>query len=99
MPTITLDITPETERELLRLAKSENAAPETLQNAAMTALLAGLRNRRIPQTLEELAPAVPLPPGETLKDLMEAFWRDFPDENTDEEVERILAENKKEKAD
>ena len=95
MPTLTLDITPEMERDLVPDAK--NSTPETRRAAAQAALLAGLHDRKVPQRLNDLKPALPLPPGKTLKDLFEEFWRDFPDENTDEEIAQYLAERKKEK--
>lgn len=84
---MTIPITPEMERELEQEAARQNTTPEQL---AITALIAGLKNRRVPQTLDELAPRTPLPPGKTLKDVLREFAQEHPSNESDEEVARTL---------
>ena len=53
----------------------------------MEAMIAGLRNRRIPQSLDELKPRDPLPPGMTLKDIRDALPDvEWSAEETDEKL-------------
>ena len=79
---MTITLPPEAEQALQEEADRQNKTPEQL---AMEALLAGLRNRRIPQSLDELKPRNPLPPGKTLKDMREELGP-WPGDETDEEL-------------
>jgi hypothetical protein len=83
---LTITLTPEMERALADEAARQNKTPEQL---AMEALLAGLRDRRVPQSLDELEPRKPLPPGKTLKDIIETLPK--PDWSDDETDEKLLA--------
>lgn len=84
---MTITLTPEMEQALQDEAAKQGKTPEQL---AMEAMLAGLRDRRIPQSLDELAPRKPLPPGKTLKDVLADFSTEYPSDETDEEVQRAL---------
>jgi hypothetical protein len=79
---MTITLPPEAEQALREEADRQNKTPEQL---AMEALLAGLRNRRIPQSLDELKPRNPLPPGKTLKDVRDELGP-WPGDETDEEL-------------
>jgi hypothetical protein len=79
---MTITLTPEQEKTLQREAEREG---KTVEQLAMEAMIAGLRNRRIPQSLDELAPRKPLPPGKTLKDIREELGP-WPGDETDEEL-------------
>jgi hypothetical protein len=57
----------------------------TLEQMEMQTMIAGLHNRRIPQSLDELVPRKPLPPGKTLKDIREELGP-WPGDETDEEL-------------
>lgn len=83
---MTITLTPEMEQTLREEASQQNKTPEQV---AMEALIAGLRNRRIPQSLDELKPRKPLPPGKTLKDIIESLPR--PDWSKEETDEALLA--------
>ena len=50
--------------------------------------LAALKTRRIPQSLDELTPRVPTPPGMTAIGMMQGQW---PGEETEEELLALLA--------
>jgi hypothetical protein len=66
------------------------STPEQME---MQAIIAGLRNRRIPQSLAELAPRKPLPPGKTIKDMIESLPRpEWTEEETDENLLAALKE-------
>lgn len=69
-----LGVTPE---ELFREAAAEK----------MTALIAGLKDRRIPQTLDELRPRRLPPPGKTAMQMIVGQW---PGDETDEELQAAL---------
>lgn len=71
-----LGVTPE---ELFRQAAGEK----------MQALLAGLKDRRIPQSLDELRPRRLPPPGKTAMQMIVGQW---PGDETDEEILQALAE-------
>lgn len=85
---MTITITPEMEQALEEEAARQNKTPEQI---AMEALIAGLRNRRVPQSLGELSPRKPLPPGKTLKDVLDELGP-WPGEETDAEILRRLEE-------
>lgn len=99
MPTLILEITPEIQQALAAAAAGERAAqngtaafpkePATPEQIALTALLAGLRNRPAPQTLADLKPERVLPPGRTLKDVLDAL--PAPEWGKDETDEKLLA--------
>jgi len=69
-----LGVTPE---ELFREAAAEK----------MMALIAGLKDRRIPQTLDELRPRRLPPPGKTAMQMIVGQW---PGDETDEELQAAL---------
>lgn len=69
-----LGVTPE---ELFRQAAREK----------MQALLAGLKDRRIPQSLDELRPRRLPPPGKTAMQMIVGQW---PGDETDEELQAAL---------
>ncbi len=77
---ITLDVTPEMEQQLREQAAQTGKTPE---QAALDALIAGLRNRKIPQTLADLPQNRPLPSGRSMQELMQTPW---PGEETDAEL-------------
>ena len=63
---------------------------EMLQQAAaekMEALIAGLKDRRIPQSLDELKPRLLPPPGKTAMQMIVGKW---PGDETDEELQAAL---------
>ena len=85
---MTITLAPEQEKALQEEAEREGKTPEQL---AMEAMIAGLRNRRIPQSLDELAPRKPLPPGKTIKDMIESLPRpEWTEEETDEKLLEAL---------
>ena len=62
--------------------------PEELaKRAVMETLLAGLKGRRIPQSLDELKPRRLPPPGKTVWDMIVGQW---PGDETDEELQAAL---------
>ena len=71
-----LGLTPD---EMLRQAAAEK----------MDALIAGLKDRRIPQSLDELKPRRLPPPGKTA---MQMVYQQLPAEESDEEIRRVLEE-------
>ena len=65
---------------------------EMLRQAAvekMEALIAGLKNLRVPQSLDELKPRLLPPPGKTAMQMIVGQW---PGDETDEEILQALAE-------
>jgi len=54
----------------------------------LDAALAALRGRLVPQSLSEMAPRIPTPPGETAIGLMQERW---PGEESEEELLALLA--------
>ncbi len=77
---MTITLTPEAEQALQEEADRQGKTPEQL---AMEALLAGLRSRRIPQSLDELQPRKQPPPGKTAMDMVYGRW---PGDETEEEL-------------
>lgn len=77
---MTITLPPEAEQALQEEADRQNKTPEQL---AMEALLAGLRNRRIPQSLDELKPRKQPPPGKTAMEMVYGQW---PGDETEEEL-------------
>lgn len=79
---MTISITSDVEQALQEEAGRQNKTPEQI---ALEALIAGLRDRRVPQSLDELKPRKPLPPGKTIKDMIESLPRpEWSEEETDE---------------
>ena len=71
-----LGLTPD---EMLRQAAAEK----------MEALIASLKNRRIPQTLDDIKPKRVPPPGKTA---MQMVYQQLPADESDEEIRRVLEE-------
>lgn len=86
---MTVTLTPEVEEALCKEAARQNKPAEEVANEAIAQGL-GLRGWRAPQSLDEIKPRQPLPPGKTLKDVFDEFHRAHPNEETDEEVNRAL---------
>lgn len=85
---MTITLTPDVEQRLRDEAEKQNKTPEQV---AEETLRENLRAWKMPQSLEELrAQATPLPPGKTLLDLFQEFWKEFPPTETDEEVAAFL---------
>ena len=63
--------------------------PEELAQRAMETLIAGLKDRPVPQSLSELKPRRLPPPGKTA---MQMVYQQLPADETDEEVRRVLEE-------
>lgn len=82
--TITLDLKPEEEQELREEAGRQGATLDDFaQQALMEKLIAGLKNRRIPQSLDEIKPRRLPPPGKTAMEMIVGQW---PGDETDEEL-------------
>jgi hypothetical protein len=79
---MTISLPESTASALTREATEEGKLPEELAREVLSTYL---RQRRIPQTIEELTPRKPLPPGKTLKDVLEAM-PPWPGNETDEEL-------------
>lgn len=75
-------LSPEIEQKIREEAARQHKTPEQM---AQEALLEGLRNWRKPESLDELQPRQPLPPGKTLKDILDDLGP-WPGEETDEEL-------------
>ena len=87
---MTITLTHEAEQELEQEAAQRNLTPEQM---AAQAMLAGLRGQRTPQTLAELKPQRPIPPGRTFGELLaETPWPHDEPDLTDEEYNRLLEE-------
>ena len=88
--TVTLELTPELEAALKEEAARQGVTPDGLSDqAAMRALLAGLKGRRVPQSLDELQPRRLPPPGKTA---MQMVYRQLPADEPEEEVRNALEE-------
>ncbi len=88
--TMTLNLTPEMEREIQEAAARQGKTVETLTQEALTAaMIADLRNRPVPQSLDELKPRVSPPPGMTALQMVVGQW---PGDETDEEINKALEE-------
>ena len=86
--TVTLELTPEMEAALKEEAARQGVTPEELaKQAMMETLIAGLKDRRIPQSLDELKPRRLPPPGKTVWDMIVGQW---PGDETDEELQAAL---------
>ena len=88
--TITLDMVPETEREVREEATRRGETVEEMtQQALMKTLIAGLKNRPVPKSLDELRPRRQPPSGKTAMDMIIGQW---PGDETDEEINKALEE-------
>lgn len=79
---MTITLTPEQERAIQEEAIRQHKTPEQL---VMETMIAGLQYRAVPQSLDELKPREPLPPGKTLKDIREELGP-WPGDETDQEL-------------
>ncbi len=88
--TITLELTPGMEAALTEAVARQGVAPEGLtEQEKMEALIAGLKDRPVPQSLAEIKPRRLPPPGKTA---MQMVYQQLPAEETDEEVRQVLEE-------
>ena len=86
--TITIEL-PETEEAAWKEeAERLGLTPEGLiRQAVMEKLIAGLKNQRIPQSLDEIKPRRLPPPGKTAMQMVVGQW---PGDETDEELQAAL---------
>lgn len=88
--TVTLELTPELEAALIEEAARRGLPPEGLtEPEKMAALIAGLKNRPVPQSFAELRPRRLPPPGKTA---MQMVYRQLRAEEPDEEISKALEE-------
>lgn len=86
--TVTLDVDIATERELRETATRRGETLEQMtKRVLMQTLLEELRNRPVPQSLDELKPRRQPPPGKTVMDMLVGQW---PGDETDEELQAAL---------
>jgi hypothetical protein len=92
--TITLEVTDEMQKEIEEAAARQGQDAVTylqtiLQDRLMAQRIDALRDRQSPQSLEEIEPKSPLPPGSNGLDLIVGQW---PGDETDEEIRQALEE-------
>ena len=88
--TITLELKPEMEAALKEEAERRGVTPEGLtEQAVMDTLIAGLRNRPVPQSVAEIKPRRLPPPGKTA---MQMVYQQLPTDESDEEIRKALEE-------
>ena len=86
--TLTIELPKEDEAAWKEEAERRGLTLEGLtRQAIMENLIAGLKNRRIPQSLDEVQPRRLPPPGKTAIDMIIGQW---PGEETDEELQAAL---------
>ena len=86
--TVTLNLPREMEFELKEEATRQGLTLEGLtQQALIEKLIAGLKNRHIPQSLDEIKPRRLPPPGKTAMEMIVGQW---PGDETDEEIQKAL---------
>lgn len=86
--TLSFPLTPEAEQALRAHAlREDKTLEEVTQEALVQMLLADLQNRPVPQSLDALAPRLPLPPGQTALGLLVGTW---PGDETDRELQAAL---------
>ena len=86
--TLTIELEPGMEREINKEAARLGVTPEELaKRAMMQTLLAGLKGRRVPQSLDEIKPRRLPPPGKTAMQMIVGQW---PGDETDEELQAAL---------
>ena len=91
--TLTIEL-PETEEaawnaEAARLGVTPEELFQQAAREKMQALIAGLKDRRVPQSLDEIKPRRLPPPGRTAMQMIVGQW---PGDETDEEILQALAE-------
>ena len=85
--TLTIEL-PETEEAAWKEeAARAGVTPEELAQRAMETLIAGLKDRPVPQSLSELKPRRLPPPGKTAMQMIVGQW---PGDETDEELQAAL---------
>ncbi len=83
---MTVTLTPEVEEALCKEAARQNKPAEEVANEAIAQGL-GLRGWRVPQSGDEIKPRKPLPPGKTLKDVLDELPKpEWSEEETDEKL-------------
>lgn len=82
--TVTLNLKPAFERELRELAARRGETLDELAQGVVEGMLADLKNRPVPQSLDELKPRVLPPSGKTIKDMLPT--EPWPGEETDQEL-------------
>lgn len=86
--TITLELTPGMEAALTEAAARQGVALERLtEPEKKEALIAGLKDRPVPQSLDEIKPRRLPPPGKTAMDMIVGQW---PGDETDAELQAAL---------
>lgn len=82
--TVTLNLKPAFERELRELAARRGETLDEVAQGVVEGMLVDLKNRHVPQSLDELKPHVLPPPGKTIKDMLPT--EPWPGEETDQEL-------------
>ena len=91
--TLTIELPETDEAAWKEEAARLGVTPEELaKRAMMQALLAGLKDRRVPQSLDEIKPRRLPPPGKTAMQMVYQQLVDDEDDVSDEEVRRALEE-------
>jgi len=86
--TVTLELTPELEAALKQEAEQQGVTPEELTpQAVMARLIAELKHRPVPQSLDEIKPRRLPPPGKTA---MQMVYQQLPADESDEELQAAL---------
>lgn len=86
--TVTLELTPELETAFREEVERQGLTPEGLaEQAVMEKLIARLKNRPVPQSLDEIKPRRLPPPGKTVLDMIVGQW---PGDETDAELQAAL---------
>lgn len=90
---LTIELPKEEEAAWKAEAERQGVTPEELtRQAVMRTLIAGLKNRPIPQSLDEIKPRRLPPPGKTAMDMVYQQLPVGETDETDEEVRRALEE-------
>ena len=86
--TITLELPQELEASFVEEAERRGLTPEGLtEQAVMETLIAGLKGRPIPQSVDEIKPRRLPPPGKTA---MQMVYQQLPADESDEELQAAL---------
>ena len=86
--TITLELPQELEASFVEEAERRGLTPEGLtEQAVMETLIAGLKDRPVPQSLDEIKPRRLPPPGKTA---MQMVYQQLPVDESDEELQAAL---------
>ena len=91
---IQIDFPPEVEARLREEAARQGQEAteyvrQVVERELMLQALRALKDRQVPQTLADLKPKVPPPPG---KSWLEGIVGQWPGDESDEEIERVLRE-------